>query len=76
MVLCEFVKWCCEKVECKNFVFNFVLKEYNLVEIVKCKLVSFNVFCCVLGVELMEVNCLGVEILKCIELGKVVVLEE
>ena len=75
-VLRELAKWRREKAERKNLALNFVLKEHNLVEIAKRKPVSLNALRRVPGVEPMEVNRSGVEILKCIELGKAVAPEE
>ncbi len=71
-VLRELAAWRREKAERKNLALNFVVKEHNLVEIAKRKPTSLNALRSVPGVEPMEVNRSGVEILKCIERGKAV----
>jgi len=71
-VLRELAAWRREKAERKNLALNFVVKEHNMVEIAKRKPASLNALRRVPGVEPMEVNRSGVEILKCIERGKAV----
>ncbi|WP_209328013.1 ribonuclease D [Pseudoalteromonas sp. PA2MD11] len=75
-VLRELAAWRREKAERKNLALNFVVKEHNMVEIAKRKPASLNALRRVPGVEPMEVNRSGVEILKCIERGKAVPASE
>tara|TARA_Y100000782_G_scaffold102900_1_gene119630 strand:+ start:367 stop:1497 length:1131 start_codon:yes stop_codon:yes gene_type:complete len=75
-VLRELAAWRREKAERKNLALNFVVKEHNMVEIAKRKPTSLNALRRVPGVESMEVNRSGVEILKCIERGKAVPVSE
>jgi len=75
-VLRELAAWRREKAERKNLALNFVVKEHNMVEIAKRKPASLNALRRVPGVEPMEVNRSGVEILKCIERGKAVPVSE
>ena len=75
-VLRELAAWRREKAERKNLALNFVVKEHNMVEIAKCKPASLNALRKVPGVEPIEVNRSGVEILKCIERGITVPVSE
>jgi ribonuclease D len=75
-ILRELAAWRREKAERKNLALNFVVKEHNMVEIAKRKPASLNALRRVPGVEPMEVNRSGVEILKCIERGKAVPVSE
>ncbi|KAF7782014.1 ribonuclease D [Pseudoalteromonas rubra] len=71
-VLRELASWRQSKAEKKNLALNFVLKEQNMVEIAKRRPSSLNSLRNVPGVEQMEVNRSGKEILACIEAGKAV----
>ncbi|WP_404344006.1 ribonuclease D [Pseudoalteromonas mariniglutinosa] len=72
VVLKELAAWRREKAIRKNLALNFVLKEHNMVEIAKRKPASLNALRQIPGVEAMEVNRSGVEILKCIEKAKAI----
>lgn len=71
-VLRELASWRQNKAEKKNLALNFVLKEQNMVEIAKRRPGSLNSLRNVPGVEQMEVNRSGKEILACIEAAKAV----
>ncbi|WP_046005221.1 ribonuclease D [Pseudoalteromonas rubra] len=71
-VLRTLASWRQNKAEKKNLALNFVLKEHNMVEIAKRRPGSLNSLRNVPGVEPMEVNRSGKEILACIEAGKAV----
>ncbi|WP_125718116.1 ribonuclease D [Pseudoalteromonas rubra] len=71
-VLRTLASWRQNKAEKKNLALNFVLKEHNMVEIAKRRPSSLNSLRNVPGVEPMEVNRSGKEILACIEAGKAV----
>jgi|TARA_B100001059_G_scaffold204935_2_gene214536 ribonuclease D len=75
-VLRELAAWRREKAERKNLALNFVVKEHNMVEIAKRKPASLNSLRRVPGIEPMEVNRSGVEILQCIERGKAIDVSE
>ena len=60
----------------KNLALNFVLKEHNMTEIAKRGPSSLNALRQIPGVEPIEVNRSGVEILKCIEQAKTVPPEQ
>lgn len=66
----ELAAWRRAKAEKKNLALNFVLKEHNMVEIAKRRPSSLGSLRNVLGVEPMEVNRSGKEILACIEKAK------
>ena len=69
-VLKELAAWRRNKAIRKNLALNFVLKEHNMTEIAKRGPSSLNSLRQIPGVESMEVNRSGVEILKCIETAK------
>lgn len=69
-VLKELAVWRRNKAIRKNLALNFVLKEHNMTEIAKRGPSSLNSLRQIPGVESMEVNRSGVEILKCIETAK------
>ena len=69
-VLKELAVWRRNKAIRKNLALNFVLKEHNMTEIAKRGPSSLNSLRQIPGVESMEVNRSGVEILKCIEMAK------
>ncbi|TMP31695.1 ribonuclease D [Pseudoalteromonas rubra] len=71
-VLRTLASWRQNKAEKKNLALNFVLKEHNMVEIAKRRPGSLNSLRNVPGVEPMEVNRSGKEILACIEAGKAI----
>ncbi|TMP39398.1 ribonuclease D [Pseudoalteromonas rubra] len=75
-ILRTLASWRQNKAEKKNLALNFVLKEHNMVEIAKRRPSSLNSLRNVPGVEPMEVNRSGKEILACIETGKAVVESE
>ncbi|MCO7187651.1 ribonuclease D [Pseudoalteromonas sp. XMcav2-N-2] len=75
-VLRELASWRQNKAEKKNLALNFVLKEHNMVEIAKRRPSSLNSLRNIPGVESMEVNRSGKEILACIEAGKAVAESE
>ncbi|QUI68314.1 ribonuclease D [Pseudoalteromonas sp. M8] len=66
----ELAAWRRAKAEKKNLALNFVLKEHNMVEIAKRRPSSLGSLRNVPGVEPMEVNRSGKEILACIEKAK------
>lgn len=66
-ILKELAVWRRDKAIRKNLALNFVLKEHNMAEIAKCGPRSLSALRCISGVEAIEVNRSGVEILKCIE---------
>jgi ribonuclease D len=69
-VLKELAAWRRNKAQRKNLALSFILKEHNMVEIAKRRPTSLNGLRNVPGVEAMEVNRSGKEILACIEKGK------
>jgi ribonuclease D len=69
-VLKELAAWRKNKAIVKNLALNFVLKEHNMVEIAKRGPSSLNALRQIPGVESMEVNRSGVEILKCVATAK------
>ncbi|MGO3422060.1 MAG: ribonuclease D [Pseudoalteromonas distincta] len=69
-VLKELAVWRRNKAIKKNLALNFVLKEHNMTEIAKRGPASLNALRQIPGVEAIEVNRSGVEILKCIEQAK------
>ncbi|OHU85453.1 MULTISPECIES: ribonuclease D [Pseudoalteromonas] len=69
-VLKELAAWRRNKAERKNLALSFVLKEHNMVEVAKRRPTSLNGLRNVPGIEAMEVNRSGKEILACIERGK------
>jgi ribonuclease D len=71
-VLRELAAWRRSKAIRKNLALNFVLKEHNLTEIAKRGPASLNALRQISGVEAIEVNRSGVEIIKCIEQAKAV----
>ena len=71
-ILKELAMWRRHKAQRKNLALNFVLKEANMVEIAKRRPGSLNSMRNIPGVEPMEVNRSGKEILACIERGKAV----
>ncbi|WP_419147580.1 ribonuclease D [Pseudoalteromonas 'SMAR'] len=66
----ELAAWRRAKAEKKNLALNFVLKEHNMVEVAKRRPSSLNSLRNIPGVETMEVNRSGKEILACIERAK------
>ena len=75
-VLKELAVWRRNKAIRKNLALNFVLKEHNMTEIAKRGPSSLNTLRQIPGVESMEVNRSGVEILKCIEKAKALPVDE
>ncbi|GAA61745.1 ribonuclease D [Pseudoalteromonas sp. BSi20652] len=71
-VLKELAAWRRSKAVRKNLALNFVLKEHNMTEIAKRGPSSLNALRQIPGVEAIEVNRSGVEILKCIEVAKLI----
>ncbi|PCK30472.1 ribonuclease D [Pseudoalteromonas piscicida] len=71
-ILKELAAWRRAKAEKKNLALNFVLKEHNMVEIAKRRPSTLGSLRNVPGIEPMEVNRSGKEILACIERGKAV----
>ncbi|MFY8274835.1 ribonuclease D [Pseudoalteromonas sp. SSDWG2] len=71
-VLKELSIWRREKAQRKNLALNFVVKETNMVEIAKRRPSSLNSMRNIPGVDAMEVNRSGKEMLACIERGKAV----
>ncbi|MGO2562221.1 MAG: ribonuclease D [Pseudoalteromonas nigrifaciens] len=69
-ILRELAVWRRNKAIRKNLALNFVLKEHNMTEIAKRGPASLNALRQIPGVEAIEVNRSGVEILKCIEQAK------
>nr|WP_247664761.1 ribonuclease D [Pseudoalteromonas sp. MMG010] len=72
VVLKELAAWRKNKAIRKNLALNFVLKEHNLVEIAKRAPSSLNSLRQIPGVESMEINRSGIEILKCIDRAKAI----
>lgn len=75
-VLKELAIWRRNKAIRKNLALNFVLKEHNMTEIAKRGPSSLNSLRQIPGVESIEVNRSGVEILKCIEKAKAIAVAE
>ncbi|KPZ58398.1 MULTISPECIES: ribonuclease D [unclassified Pseudoalteromonas] len=75
-VLKELAVWRRNKAIRKNLALNFVLKEHNMTEIAKRGPSSLNTLRQIPGVESMEVNRSGVEILKCIEKAKALPVDQ
>ncbi len=75
-VLKELAIWRRNKAIRKNLALNFVLKEHNMTEIAKRGPSSLNSLRQIPGVESIEVNRSGVEILKCIEKAKSIAVDE
>ncbi|MBL1384512.1 MAG: ribonuclease D [Colwellia sp.] len=75
-VLKELAIWRRNKAIRKNLALNFVLKEHNMTEIAKRGPSSLNSLRQIPGVESIEVNRSGVEILKCIEKAKAIAVDE
>ena len=75
-VLKELAIWRRNKAIRKNRALNFVLKEHNMTEIAKRGPSSLNSLRQIPGVESIEVNRSGVEILKCIEKAKAIAVDE
>jgi ribonuclease D len=75
-VLKELAIWRRNKAIRKNLALNFVLKEHNMTEIAKRGPSSLNSLRQIPGVESIEVNRSGVEILKCIEKAKAIAVNE
>ncbi|CAM4183488.1 ribonuclease D [Pseudoalteromonas byunsanensis] len=69
-VLKELAAWRRNKAEKKNLALSFVLKEHNMVEIAKRRPTSLSGLRNIPGIEAMEVNRSGKEILACVEQGK------
>ncbi|KPH95852.1 RNase D [Pseudoalteromonas porphyrae] len=76
VILRELAAWRRNKAIRKNLALNFVLKEHNLVEIVKRKPTSLNAMRNIPDIESSEVNRSGVEILKCLEQAKRVEIQD
>ncbi|BBN83354.1 ribonuclease D [Pseudoalteromonas sp. A25] len=72
-VLKELAAWRRAKAHRKNLALSFILKEHNMVEVAKRRPTSLNGLRNVPGIEAMEVNRSGKEILACIEKGKAIV---
>ena len=66
-VLKELAIWRRDKARKKNLALGFILKEHNMIEVAKLKPNSITALRKVPGIEAMEVNKSGKEILKCIE---------
>lgn len=75
-VLKELAIWRRNKAIRKNLALNFVLKEHNMTEIAKRGPSSLNSLRQIPGVESIEVNRSGGEILKCIEKAKAIAVDE
>ena len=75
-VLKELAIWRRNKAIRKNLALNFVLKEHNMTEIAKRGPSSLNSLRQIPGVESIEVNRSGVEVLKCIEKAKAIAVDE
>ncbi|TMO75067.1 ribonuclease D [Pseudoalteromonas sp. S3785] len=75
-VLKELAVWRRNKAIRKNLALNFVLKEHNMTEIAKRGPSSLNTLRQIPGVESMEVNRSGIEILKCIEKAKALPVDQ
>lgn len=75
-VLKELAIWRRNKAIRKNLALNFVLKEHNMTEIAKRGPSSLNSLRQIPGVESIEVNRSGVEILKCIDKAKAIAVDE
>ncbi|CAH9050956.1 Ribonuclease D [Pseudoalteromonas holothuriae] len=71
-VLKELAAWRRAKAHRKNLALSFVLKEHTMVEIAKRRPTSLNGLRSVPGIETMEVNRSGKEIVACIEKGRLV----
>ncbi|MBD1583922.1 ribonuclease D [Pseudoalteromonas sp. S16_S37] len=71
-VLKELAAWRRAKAHRKNLALSFILKEHNMVEIAKRRPTSLNGLRNVPGIEAMEVNRSGKEILACVEKGRAV----
>ncbi|MBB1443860.1 ribonuclease D [Pseudoalteromonas sp. SG43-3] len=71
-VLKELAVWRRNKAIKKNLALNFVLKEHNMTEIAKRGPSSLNALRQIPGVEAIEVNRSGVDIIKCIEVAKAI----
>ncbi|MBS3797626.1 ribonuclease D [Pseudoalteromonas sp. BDTF-M6] len=66
----ELAMWRREKAQRKNLALNFIVKEANMVEIAKRRPSSLNSMRNIPGVDAMEVNRSGREMLACIERAK------
>jgi ribonuclease D len=64
--------WRQKKAEQKNLALSHIFKEHNMIEVAKRRPTSLNSLRNVPGVEPMEVNRYGKEILACIEAGKMI----
>ncbi|NOU50195.1 ribonuclease D [Pseudoalteromonas sp. JBTF-M23] len=71
-VLKELAAWRRAKAHKKNLALSFILKEHNMVEVAKRRPTSLNSLRNVPGIEAMEVNRSGKEILACVEKGNAV----
>lgn len=69
-VLKVLASWRQNKAEQKNLALSHIFKEHNMVEVSKRRPTSLSSLRNVPGIEPMEVNRYGKEILACIELGK------
>ncbi|WP_440056437.1 ribonuclease D (plasmid) [Pseudoalteromonas sp. T1lg65] len=69
-ILRELAAWRKAKAEVKNLALSFILKEHNMVEIAKRRPTSLNSLRNIPGIEAMEVNRSGKEILASVEAGK------
>lgn len=69
-VLRVLAAWRQNKAEQKNLALSHILKEHNMIEIAKRRPSSISSLRNIPGVEPMEVNRYGKEILECIETGK------
>lgn len=76
VVLKILAAWRQNKAEQKNLALSHIFKEHNMVEVAKRRPTSLNSLRNVPGVEPMEVNRYGKEILACIEVGKLVPEDE
>ena len=75
-VLKELATWRRDKARIKNLALGFILKEHNMIEIAKAKPASITALRKIPGIEAMEVNKSGKEILLCIEKAKSISKEQ
>jgi len=75
-VLKELATWRRDKARIKNLALGFILKEHNMIEIAKVKPNSITALRKVQGIETMEVNKSGKEILLCIEKANAIPKEQ
>ncbi|CCQ10628.1 Ribonuclease D [Pseudoalteromonas luteoviolacea B = ATCC 29581] len=75
-VLQVMAAWRQNKAEAKNLALSHVLKEHNMIEIAKRRPTSITSLRNIPGVEPMEVNRYGKDILACVEQGKAIAEHE